>query len=327
MSKRLLLSATLPVSMVLACASPPSDEPPPADTDAPATVVRTGDPYERGFSDEDFPRVERLADGVYSYEQLRSAGEERFTTVSLFVVTSEGVLVADGQGNVEETQRLVDTIAEGTDQPIAHVVICSDHGDHTGGNSAFPSTATLYAHPTSKAALEEGASQQSADAPPVVIPTELVEGRRVLQLGDREIHLAFLGRAHTGGDLVVYLPAEKVLFMSEAYLNRIFPAMRSAYPSEWVAMIEAAQAMDVDVYVPGHGFVETPEILEEELETYRLAMEQVIAEATRLYESGLDVDAAVEQADFGELENWTLRSSQGETAIRRVYMELNGELP
>lgn len=96
------------------------------------TIVRTADPYERGFTDDDFPRVQRLAEGVYSYEQLRSAGEQRFTTVSLFIVTSEGVLVADGQGSVEETQRLIDTIAGITDQPITHVVICSDHGDHTG---------------------------------------------------------------------------------------------------------------------------------------------------------------------------------------------------
>ena len=102
------------------------------------TIVRTGDPYVRGFTDEDFPRVQKLADRVYSYEQLRSAGEEKFTTVSLFVVTSAGVLVADGQGNPAETQRLVDAIAGITDQPITHVVICSDHGDHTAGNAAFP---------------------------------------------------------------------------------------------------------------------------------------------------------------------------------------------
>src|SRR3989304_9735379 len=67
------------------------------------------------------------------------------------------------------------------------------------------------------------------------------------------------------------LPQEKILFMSEAYLNRIFPAMRSAYPSEWVEMIARAQAMDVEIYVPGHGFVESPALLEEELETFRRA--------------------------------------------------------
>ncbi len=136
----------------------------------------------------------------------------------------------------------------------------------------------------------------------------------------------FLGRAHTGGDLVVYLPAEKILFMSEAYLNRIFPAMRSAHPSEWVAMIEKAQTMDVDTYVPGHGFVESPEILAEELETYRSAMEQVIAEAKRLHSQGVPAEEAGELAQFGDLEDWTLRSSQGSRAIQRVYLELNGAL-
>ena len=113
-----------------------------------------------------------------------------------------------------------------------------------------------------------------------------------MTLGGREIRILFLGRAHTGGDLHVYLPEEKILFMSEAYLNRIFPAMRSAYPSEWVEVIAKAQAMDIDIYVPGHGFVETPEILEEELHTYREALEQVIAEATRLHGMGLDGEAA-----------------------------------
>ena len=303
----------------LACAAPP----------APPDPIRTADPQARGYTDDDFPRVQELAPGVYSYEQLRSAGEVRFTTVSMFVVTDEGVLVADGQGSPEETRRLVETIAGMTDQPITHVVICSDHGDHTAGNAEFPADARFYAHPTSHAVLQAAANNPNrpATAPPVVVPTDLVESSETLHLGGREIRLLFLGRAHTGGDLVVHLPAEKVLFMSEAYLNRVFPAMRSAYPSEWARMIEAAQALDIDTYVPGHGFVDSPEVLAEELEMYRRAMVQVIEEATRLHAAGVELDAAVEQAEFGDLESWSLRSSQAARAIGRVYMELNGELP
>ena len=104
-------------------------------------IVRTGDPVKRGLAESVFPRIQKLADGVYSYEQLRSAGAERFTTVSLFVVTPAGVLVADGQGSVEETKRMVDEIAKITSQPITHIVIGSDHGDHTAGNAAFPAGA------------------------------------------------------------------------------------------------------------------------------------------------------------------------------------------
>jgi glyoxylase-like metal-dependent hydrolase (beta-lactamase superfamily II) len=177
--------------------------------------------------------------------------------------------------------------------------------------------------------LELNANRTNSDseAVPVLVSNALVEDTEVLRLGDKEIQMRFLGRSHTGGDLSVYLPEEKILFMSEAYLNRIFPAMRSAYPSEWVAMIEKAQALDVDVYVPGHGFVESPKILEEELETYRQALVQVIEEAKRLHALGLNTEEAIEQAQFGDLETWSLRSSQGPTAIRRVFLELNGELP
>lgn len=321
--------ALLPLLALAGCGSP---EPEAGTESVPETAtafVRTADPVARGFTEADFPRVKQLADGVYTYEALRSAGEERFTTVSLFVVTPEGVLVADGQGSVEETARMVEEIGKVTDQPITHVVIASDHGDHTAGNSAFPQGVTFIAHPTSAATLRASAEapNRRPDAPPVVLPTELVEDSRTYELGGKEIEVRFLGRAHTGGDLVVHLPEEKILFMSEAYLNRVFPAMRSAYPSEWVAMIERAQALDADVYVPGHGFVETPEVLEEELETYRQAVAAVVEEGKRLHAAGVPVDEAVAQADFGDLEGWSLRSSQGETAIRRVYAELNGELP
>ena len=292
-------------------------------------LVRTANPFARGYTEEDFPRLRELADGVYSYEALRSAGDQRFTTVSMFVVTDEGVLVADGQGNVAETQRLIDHIASVTDQPITHVVICSDHGDHTAGNSAFPADAEFIAHPTSAGALEATAANpdRPAGAPAVVLPTRLVDEREVLELGGRTIEILFLGRAHTGGDLVVHLPEEDILFMSEAYLHRVFPAMRTAYPSEWVAMIEQAQAMEVETYVPGHGFVDSPEVLREELEVFRQAVVQVIDESRRLHGQGLSLEEAQASADFGALGDWWLSESQASRAIQQVYAELDGMLP
>ncbi len=315
------------LSLLLSCAdSTPNRGPAPGDE---AEVVRTADPLRRGLKEDDFPRIQELAEGVYSYEQLRSSGEELFTTVSLIVTSAEGVLVADGQGSLEETQRLVDEIAKLSDQPITHVVICSDHGDHTAGNQAFPQNAQFLAHPTSHAILQGQADRQAAADRPVtvVMPTQLVEQEQTIRLGGRAIQLLYLGRAHTGGDLSVYLPEEKILFMSEAFLNRIFPAMRSAYPSEWVEMIRRAQSMDVETYVPGHGFVESSEILSEELDTFRQAVEAVIVEARRLHELGLTAEQAAERAQFGALEQWSLRSSQAARAIERVFQELNGELP
>ena len=48
-------------------------------------------------------------------------------------------------------------------------------------------------------------------------------------------------------------------FLSEAYLHRVFPAMRSAYPTEWVAMLRRAQELGARWNIPGHGFVDDPE--------------------------------------------------------------------
>jgi cyclase len=279
------------------------------------SVVRTADPAKRGLQETDFPRTIKVTDNVYTYEDFH-AGDEKFTTTNMFVVTDAGVLVADGQGNRAATKGLVDAIAKVTSQPIKYVVICSDHGDHTAGNASFPAGVRYLIHPTSKAIM-------GANAPP---DAELVPDSTSFKLGGEAIQVLFLGRAHTGGDLSVYLPRQKVLFLSETFLNRVFPAMRSAYPSEWLAALVKAERMDVNVYIPGHGFTETGPVSKEELRAYQRALEAVIAEATRLHKAGVPVDEAIKQANFGEYSSWTLARSQGPIAIRKVYDELNGKL-
>jgi cyclase len=294
-----------------------------------AAQPRTADPAKRGFQDSDFPRVVKIAENVYGWEDFHPS-PDKMTTVSMFVVTNEGVLLADGQADPEKTQKLLDGIRKITDKPLKYYIVCSDHGDHTGGNSALPADLTIVAHPTSKAALEKSASapNRKPDAPKVVVPGEVLRGdRKVITLGGTEIQVLFLGRAHTGGDLHVYLPKQKILFMSEAYLNRVFPAMRSAFPSEWVGVLDKALRMDVTTYVPGHGFVEQATASREELQKYREALTAVIAEVTRLHGLGVPVEDAIKQANFGEYEQWKLHDSQRPIAVRKIYDELNGRLP
>jgi cyclase len=283
-------------------------------------VVRTADPIKRGLKESDFPRTQKIADGIYTYEDFH-AGDEKFTTTNLFVVTPEGVLVADGQGSVRETKGLVDAIAKITPAPIKYVVIASDHGDHTAGNAAFPAGVTYIIHPTSKGILDRAANSWKPPADAV-----LVSDKRSLTLGGRAVDVMFLGRAHTGGDLAVWLPQQKILFLSEVFLNRVFPAMRSAYPSDWIKTLDRAEAMKADIYVAGHGFTETGPVSREEIAAYHKALAAVIKEATRLHDAGVPVESAMAQANFGEYAGWTLSTSQAPIAIRRVYDELDGKL-
>jgi hypothetical protein len=118
---------------------------------------------------------------------------------------------------------------------------------------------------------------------------------------------------------MVQLPREKILFMSEAYLNRVFPAMRSAWPDEWVQLIDRALAMDINRYVPGHGFIEEPAVSREELQAFRQALVAVTAEARRLHALKLTPEEAARAADWGPYTDWFLAESQGPIAIRRVF--------
>jgi glyoxylase-like metal-dependent hydrolase (beta-lactamase superfamily II) len=289
--------------------------------------IRTADINARSLTSRDFPRITRLAERVYGYEQIDPT--KRIVTVNnLIIVTSEGVVVADGQGTVENTKRLVADIATLTPLPIKYVVVGSEHGDHTGGNSAFPSSAVFLASPFSHDNLARQAATpgRSVDAPRVVVPGEVVGSDRTLNVGDTEIRIMNIGRAHTSGDLVVFLPRERILWMSEVFSNRIFPSMANSQPSEWVQTLRNAERMNARIYVPAHGFIDSPRILGEELINFRLALEKVIAEGRRLHDAQVPVEQAVAKADFGPYARWTRRMENADGALRRVYMELDGQL-
>lgn len=309
MPSRILKSAlsALSVALVVSASSTVALR---ALADRSAAQVRTADPIKRGLSRAEFPRTTKILDNVYGYEDFHSAG---MTTVSLFVVGDDGVLIADGQGSPAATQKLLDAIAKVTPKPVKWYIVGSDHGDHTAGNAVLPQGITYIVTPASKAAMKLDAPAMTGD-------------REVINLGGIEVQAIYAGRAHTGGDLLVYLPQQKLLFMSEVYLNRVFPAMRSAYPTEWVGVIDQALAMDVVQFVPGHGFIEEPKAAREELVEYQKAMRAVIAEVNRLHQLGLPAAEAAKQANWGPYKEWYLAEQQGPIAVRKVYEEIDGKL-
>ena len=243
-------------------------------------------------------------------------------------MTSEGVLVADGQGTVANTTRLVQDIATLTPQPIRYVIVGSEHGDHRGGDAAFPASATFIAHSFSKNNLQRQADAAGARSggARVVVPTETVPDRRVLTLGGTEIQILFLGRAHTGGDLVVFLPRERIVFTSEVFSNRIFPSMANGYPTEWIETLRRVEALPADIFVPAHGFIDTASILREELVNYRRAIETIVSEGTRLHDAHVAVESATASANFGIFDNWTRAANNAFQALNRVYVERDGGL-
>jgi glyoxylase-like metal-dependent hydrolase (beta-lactamase superfamily II) len=251
----------------------------------------------------DFPQMKKLADNVYVWSDVHPSG--LYTTNDLIVITSDGVLVADGQKDVETTKKMIDRVATLTRQPIKVVVVASEHGDHTGGNAAFGSGSSAV----------------------TFIKSPLANGKRqTLNMGGTEIQVLDNGRAHTGTDLEVYLPNEKILFVSEVFSHRIFPNMRAAVPSEWIQTVKNIMKIDSNIVIPGHGYLEDGPTMKASLVDFEKSLEYIVAEATRLRKAALSVEAATKQANWGPYGAWTAADRNAAVAIQRVYDEADGKL-
>lgn len=248
----------------------------------------------------DFPQHKQLAPGIYTWSDVHPSG--LYTTNNLIVITAGGVLVADGQRDAATTRKMIDWIATVTRQPIKVVVIGSEHGDHVGGNSAFPPDVTFIKSP-------------------------LADGKQLtLKFGATEIQVLDRGRAHTGTDLAVYLPKQKILFTSEAFSHRIFPNMRASVPAEWIETVRSLNAIDTNLVIPGHGFIEDGVTMKASLAEFERALRHIVAEATRLHKTGATAEAAARQADWGRYSAWTASDRNGPVAIQRVYDAIDGKL-
>jgi hypothetical protein len=114
--------------------------------------------------------------------------------------------------------------------------------------------------------------------------------------------------------------------MSEAYFNRLFPSLYGGYPSEWVATLKKAEAMNASIYVPGHGFIDSPRVLKEELVNFRRSVETVVSEGYRLRAAGVPLARAPRSSILGPFGYWTRAAQNLPDALGRVYAEAAGEL-
>lgn len=273
----------------------------------------------------DVPRLVKINDYVYTYEGVHP-GEDVFTTTNLIVTTPEGVLIADGQATPAQTEALVKAVRTITTEPIRYVVIASDHPDHTGGNKAFPAGVKYLAHPATKAILKLGDD------------VEAVSDSKTINLGGVEIRILYLGRAHNPGPLAVYLPDERFAYLSEIFINHLFPQFRTGYPTEWLRTLDHAEALEARLYIGGHGFTETSlPASRAALADFHQELRDVIAEVTRLHHAHVPVEDAIKQANWGKYATWTGEgpapgkpspriAEMGPTAVRRIYDELDGKL-
>jgi glyoxylase-like metal-dependent hydrolase (beta-lactamase superfamily II) len=150
-----------------------------------------------------------------------------------------------------------------------------------------------------KAALQKDLAdaqrlQQQNGEIKVTPPNVHYSTKMVLNRGGREIDLMFLGRGHTGGDTVVYLPKERIVCTGDLMESRL-AYMGDAFFSEWITTLEELKKLDFAVDLPGHGIPFTNKNL---ITSYQAYLTDLINQVTKLKDQGVSPDDAAKRVDL-----------------------------
>jgi glyoxylase-like metal-dependent hydrolase (beta-lactamase superfamily II) len=134
--------------------------------------------------------------------------------------------------------------------------------------------------------LKAFAAEMSPPEDKIVLPRLTFDKRLVLHNGDLEIHLLFLGRGHTAGDVVVYVPAQRVVASGDL-MHSLLPYMGDGFPDEWPRTLTALEALDFDRVAPGHGSVQEGKTI---AAGFRAFIEEVDEAVSRGIERGASLE-------------------------------------
>jgi len=156
----------------------------------------------------------------------------------------------------------------------------------------------------------------------VAPPTIHFSTKMVLNRGGREIDLLFLGRGHTGGDTVVYLPKERIVATGDLMESRL-AYMGDAFFSEWITTLEALKKLDFAVDLPGHGVPFTNKSL---ITAYQAYLADLISQVTKLKAEGVSPDDAAKRVDLtAHAKDFSQITGPGADirGVRRMYVWLD----
>jgi glyoxylase-like metal-dependent hydrolase (beta-lactamase superfamily II) len=171
---------------------------------------------------------------------------------AMFVVTKAGVIATDpiSYGRPQAAKTYVEEIQKITKAPIKYLIYSHHHYDHIAGGKPFKEAgAKIVAH---RRAKERLVALKGLD---VVIPDEVVDGKRIISLGGTTLELHFTGRNHSDSSLVMLLPKEKIIFAVDFNSLGAVPsrlAINDSYPIEWEASLKRTLALKWDRMIPGH---------------------------------------------------------------------------
>jgi cyclase len=268
--------------------------------------------------------LKQIIPGHYVYTQ-NNAGRLFNSGV---VSTSDGVLVFDALDSEALARSERQAIADVIKQPIRYLVSSVFHDPFSKGNLAYADVFKI-GHENYRAGLLD--QMQRGNLPVeeqrTRMPNATFRDRMTLYLGGKEIQVLHFGNAHTKGDSILFVPQDRIVYMSEVFFSEEFPNMGGGYGVSWIRLLDTVRALDADIFIPGHGPIpEDPKQTRAALDRMR----QILVDARDRIQNeiarGATEDQVVATVTLQQYEKMPQFAGTKEAVVRRIYRELKGTL-
>ena len=247
-----------------------------------------------------------VADDVFAYVQPDGSWWINNTgfVVGDGVAGGGEVVAIDASSTERRTRALLEAIAERSPRPVHTLVNTHHHGDHTNGNCLFTDAAVIGHRNCRDGVRAQTIGGLDAIFGPVEwgalrtrAPNVVLDDRLDLYAGDRLIELHYIGTpAHTTGDVVAWLPSERVLFAGDLVFNGGTPFVLMGSVEGALESLAHVRAFGADVIVPGHG----PVCDATTIDVVARYLQLVLDVARRAQAAGVTPLEAARSTDLGE---------------------------
>jgi glyoxylase-like metal-dependent hydrolase (beta-lactamase superfamily II) len=244
------------------------------------------------------------------------------------IATAEGVVVLDALNSEAVGKGERDAIANTIRQPVRFLVSSTFHNNYSKGNVAYADVWKIghENYRTDLLALMRR-ERVPADEQRARLPDQTYRDRITLYLGGKEIQVLFLGRGHTRGDSIIYVPQDRIAYLSELFFAGQFLYIDDGYGLDWLKTLDAIDTLGADIFVPAHGPIPAdPRETRQELGRFRQMLVDIRDVVQQEVTRGSTEDQAVAAIRWPQYEKMQGYNAEREVAVRRLYQQLTGAL-
>jgi glyoxylase-like metal-dependent hydrolase (beta-lactamase superfamily II) len=251
-----------------------------------------------------------------------------------FVITEMGIVLIDPGATAKGAQRIESAIRKVSDRPIVAIINTGGQDHRWLGNGHFKAKgATIIAAAAAVTdqrkrfdeqwmALRTLLGDAALEGTAAVYAEQAIEQASSISLGDTRIELIPSDGAHTPGDMIVWLPDERIAFAGDVvYADRLLAVLPVSHVGKWIAAFDKLVALNPEAIVPGHGRPTTLDIAHRETRAY---LDHLHRTARAALDDGKDIETTLraDQSAFAHLVGFDQLAKRN---LQQVYIEVEFE--